>query len=502
LDIITTIDPKIQIKEEDLTANYSRSLKLKGISNAAVIAIDNKTRQVLAYIGSPDFFDTQNNGQVDGIRALRSPGSALKPIVYGLAFDKGFATPKMVIADVPVDFQGYTPENYDLNFRGNVTVEEALKQSLNIPAIKMLNKIGIPLFVNALHTAGFSSVWEKRNKLGLSMILGGCGVRLDEMAALYASFANHGQFKPLSWRITENNRQDASVQILSPEAAYMLTQILKELQRPDLPNANVSAENIPKIAWKTGTSYGRRDAWSIGYNEQYTIAVWAGNFSGKGVPDLSGATIATPLLFQLFNAIGSTLQPAPDMPQGLQPRMVCAESGMPPNDFCTNQIMDIYIPGVSGNAPCTHLKNVFLSADEKFSYCTSCLPSTGYKTKWYPNIDPDLANYYELHHIKYEKIPEHNPVCTRNFTGAAPRINSLSNGTTYLITDKGKQQLQLSCIAANDVAKVFWYVNDKFVGSCSKNDKLLFSPDNRNIKISCTDDKGRNTNIHIVIKFV
>lgn len=505
-NILTTIDADIQQKVTELTAQYSHSLRLHQIYNAAVIVVDNRNREVLAYLGSADFFDRQHAGQVDGVRALRSPGSTLKPFLYGLAFDKGIATPRKMISDIPTDFNGYTPENYDLNFRGNISVGDALRQSLNIPAVKLLSRIGVGEFVRNMHTAGFDAVWQARQKMGLSMILGGCGVRLASMAALYAALANQGQYYALQWLMPLSDsarQQDSTVQILSPESAYMVTEILRELQRPDLPNANVSALNIPRIAWKTGTSYGRRDAWSIGYNQRYTIAVWLGNFSGQGAAELSGAATATPLLFQLFNAIdrhaGSNTI---DAPPGLHSRYVCSMSGMIPSQHCTDLVMDTYIPGVSDNRPCQHLKTVYLSEDEQFSYCTSCLPATGYKTKLYPNIDPELAAFYDQRHIIYDKIPEHNPSCSRYFGGAAPQINSLTNDATYLITDKGKQQLQLSCAAAGDVTKVYWYVNDRFIGSGGSREKIMFLPEAGRIKISCTDDKGRSSSIYVTVKFI
>ena len=243
----------------------------------------------------------------------------------------------------------------------------------------------------------------------------------------------------------------------------MLTQILSTLHRPDLPNAYDEAENIPKIAWKTGTSYGRKDAWSIGYNKAYTIAVWVGNFSGAGVADLSGASVATPLLFQLFNAIDHNANNEWEQaPKDLSFRLVCAKTGKIPNDFCNDQVMDYYIPGVSNNERCNHLKEVFISDDEKYSYCTSCLPSGGYKTKYFENIAPELSAYYRANHIAYEKIPAHNPACTRAFNGRAPVITSLGNGMVYIVMDKQQQQLALSCSASNDVSKINWYVNDKF----------------------------------------
>lgn len=505
-DIHSAIDPAVQSKAEELVRNYSAALKLYEIHNASVIIIDNNTRAVAGYVGSPDFFDKDHHGQVDGVQAVRSPGSALKPLLYGLCFDRGLATPKMTVTDIPIDMGGYAPENYDLDFRGTVTIEEALRQSLNIPAVKMLNELGTGVFINEMHTAGFRSVWKNRKKLGLSMILGGCGVRLDEMAALYASFADDGRYRPLRWTQPDRGMTGtggAPLQLLSPGATYMLTQVLSELRRPDLPNNYANANGIPKIAWKTGTSYGRRDAWSIGYNKHYTIAVWVGNFSGKGSPELNGAGTATPLLFQLFHAIDRRPPPSwQAAPAGVSFRLVCARSGHVPNHYCTEQVTDAFLPGISDNRPCDHLKQVYLAADERFAYCTSCLPATGFITRLYPNLDPELVAFYESRHIAYEKIPEHNPACNRYFEGKAPVINSLTRDATYLITDKGKQQLQLGCAAGNDVKTVYWYINDRYFGACAKEEKLLFTPSDNQVKISCTDDKGRNADIRIKVRFI
>lgn len=505
--IRSTLDENIQQKTETLVSNYTAQLKQRNINNAAVIIINNKTHEVSAYVGSPDFKDRNHYGEVDGVQALRSPGSTLKPLLYGLCFDAGFITPKTVVEDVPLNIGGYAPENYDLNFRGNVTAEEALKNSFNIPAVELLNQLGVKNFINKLAVAGFNSAWQNRRKEGLSLILGGCSVRLDELVALYSSFANDGKYYPLQWIVNDSLRSTTvskqGVKILSPGADFMLTQILSTLHRPDLPNAYDEAENIPKIAWKTGTSYGRKDAWSVGYNKTYTIAVWIGNFSGEGVPDLSGASVATPLLFQLFNSIDHNANNDWEQaPKDLSFRLVCSKTGKLPNDFCHEQVMDYYIPGVSNNERCNHIKEVYVSSDEKYSYCTSCLPSGGYKIKSFENISPELATYYKANHIAYKKIPLHNPACTRAFNGRAPVITSLGNGMVYIIMDKQQQQLALSCSTSNDVSKVYWYINDKFYSAANPAQKILFSPNTSIIKISCADDKGRNTNIEIKVKFV
>lgn len=509
-EIRATIDVAAQKKAEDLVHNYSAVLKLHGIYNAAVIVLDNRSHEVIAYVGSPDFKDKLHHGEVDGVRALRSPGSALKPLVYGLAFDAGQLTPHSVLEDVPINIAGYAPENYDLEYRGPVSMEDALRQSLNIPAVQTLRRLGMDRFNETLFRAGFLSVWQSRKKLGLSEILGGCGVRLDEMAGLYSAFANEGRFAPSRWIVPDSvwmNRKkttfDSGTALVSPASAYILTQVLSELARPDLPSLYDRASGVPKIAWKTGTSYGRRDGWSIGYNRQYTIAVWVGNFSGVGVPDLSGANTATPLLFQLFQAIDRRVpEQVPDMPSSLSFRLVCKESGLLPDEYCTEQVMDYYIPGVSGNTVCHHYKEVPVSADGKYAYCTSCQPANGYKMERYPNLSPALAAFNDARGQAYSHIPPHNPECGRMQEGTAPLIRSLTDGGTYLIADRGKQQLQLSCMAANDVQTVYWYVNDRFVGAAAARQSLFFVPEEPSIKISCTDDKGRNKDIRIRVKFL
>ena len=504
-ELHTTLNLQLQQKAEDIVANYVNQLKLHNINNASVLVVDNKTHEVLVYIGSSDFRDRMNYGQVDGVRALRSPGSTLKPLLYGLCMDRGMITPKSIIADVPINIKGYSPENYDRSFQGNVTVEYALSHSLNIPAVKLLDEEGTNNFAGVLAKAGFTSIAKTRDKIGLSLILGGCGVRLEELTALYSAFANNGQYYPLHYFVADKQTpvKDTGLTVLSQPATFMLTKVLSELHRPDLPNAYDEAQHVPRIAWKTGTSYGRKDAWSIGYNKRYTIGVWVGNFSALGVQELSGASTATPLLFQLFNAIDHNADNEwVEPPKSIGFRLVCAESGKVPNDFCTNQVMDYYIPGVSSSQQCDHITQVWVSADEKYSYCTYCLPPAGYKTKQLPNISPELAAYYLASHIPFTARPPHNPLCTHTLQGRGPVITSLTNDMTYIIENREQQKLQLSCSAASDVHKVYWYINDKFYAAAAANEKLFFKADASVLKISCSDDKGRNSNIEIKVKFM
>ncbi|GAB4001111.1 penicillin-binding protein 1C [Spirosoma daeguense] len=511
--IHTMLRPVIQATAERIVQNYANRMRSLGIHNSAVLVVDNKTQEVLGYVGSTNFNDVYDGGQVDGVRAVRSPGSALKPLLYGLSFDAGNITPKTKLADVPTNFSGYEPDNYDRRFNGPVTAEFALANSLNLPAVALLEEIGTSSFIATLRRAGFSTIKKQAKGLGLSMILGGCGVTLEEMTRLYVGFANNGQIKPLQLRATDvvhpspEIREGAGVNILSPEAAYLVTHTLTQITRPDLPNNFDNSYHLPRIAWKTGTSYGRRDAWSIGYNQRYTIGVWVGNFSGAGVAELSGANTATPLLFQLFNALddnasnGWFRNPKNSAASQLSMRLVCPETGDVPGEFCTNPVTDYCIMGVSRYRRCQHRKAVFTNVAGTISYCAHCRPDSGSVRRSYPNLAPEVAAFYQSSHIPFERIPPHNPACERIFGGTSgPLITSLNEGSEYFINPKQPAEMELGCQAANDVQTVYWYLNDKLYRKASPSQTVFFRPQPGTLKISCADDKGRHSDLRVLIK--
>jgi penicillin-binding protein 1C len=500
-----------------------------------VIVLDNRTHRVVSYVGSADFHDSADGGQVNGAAAVREPGSTLKPLLYGLCIDEGLLTPKRVITDVPINYDGFAPENYDKRFNGYVTMEYALEHSLNIPAVKSLKALGKDKLIQQLAQCDFRQIDRDRKKLGLSMILGGCGATLEQLTGMYSIFADSGVYvRPrYTWDSAgpagvggavptggsgaagpavsgaasaaggSGAVSGAGVKILSPAATFMINETLSKVNRPDFPLNWQSTVHLPRIAWKTGTSYGRRDGWSIGYNQRYTVGVWVGNFSGLGVPELSGADVATPLLFTVFNTIDYDDDgPWFSKPADCDVRMVCSETGLPPADFCKNLVTDYFIPLVSTAQKCDNREEVFISADGKLSYCRVCLPVSGYKKKWFTVIPPEMKEYYDANHITYEAIPPHNPMCEKVFKEGAPVVTSPANGSEYLINRKDPEPILLRCRVTNDVAKVYWYINDKFFRSSEARDKEFFVPDEGPVKISCTDDKGRNRNIWIRVKYV
>ena len=509
-DIIrTNLQMNTQMKLENLVGEYTRGLNAYNIHNASVVVIDNRTHNVIAYIGSADFNDRSDGGQVNGADAVRQPGSALKPLMYGLCIDNGVLTPKTVISDVPININGYQPENFDRQFNGFVTMESALENSLNIPAVKSLHELGTDKLIDKLVDCDFRQIKKDEKKLGLSMILGGCGVTLEEMTGLYSALANGGVYVKPNYIVADNtngSKKDSTTtgkRILSPSADFMITEILSKITRPDLPVSWESSMHLPRIAWKTGTSYGKRDAWSIGYNMKYTVGVWVGNFSAMGVPELSGANVATPLLFKIFNTIDyNSTNEWYSMPRECGLRLVCSETGKVPNDFCTNTVMDYFIPLVSNSQKCMNMREVAVSADEKISYCKNCIPASGYKKKMYKVVPPEMQTYFDENRIAYEKIPPHNPQCDRISTEGGPAIRLPKNGTEYYIDKKTPEPLQLSCEASSDVKMVYWYINNKFFKKSDARKKEFFIPVDTRIKISCTDDKGRNNDIWIKVKYV
>ncbi|QKG51538.1 penicillin-binding protein 1C [Hymenobacter sp. BRD67] len=522
--IHSTLLPATQAKAEDLVRNYVRRLATLGISQAAVLVVNNQTRAVEAYVGSIDFQDAAALGQVDGVRAVRSPGSTLKPLLYGLALDQGLLTPKTVLPDVPTNFQGFRPENFDKHCQGEVTMERALTYSLNIPAVRVLSAVGVDNFTGKLQQASFRQVARDAPRLGLSTILGGCGATLEELTGLYAALANSGRWEELKI-ITEKQKTakaDASVKgtsgkgpnpiLISEAAAYLITDILAQRTRPDLPFDAAASRHLPRIAWKTGTSYGRRDAWSIGYNRHYTIGVWVGNFNGQGSPALTGADVASPLLFDLFNTLaynGRNEWFTP--PASLDFRLVCAETGQVPGEHCPNQLLDYYLPGVSGSQRCQHLQEVLLSADGRYCYCRACAPASGYRRELFANLKPEVLAFRESQGLPTRRLPPHNPACrlvhgtdegSNTGPDAAPQlaITSPAAHAEYVLDAAEKQQLRLSCAAPAEVRRVYWYINDRYLQAAPATAPVFFRPPQGEVKISCADDRGRTVEVRVLVR--
>ena len=497
--INTTLDMSIQQSAENILLRNVRRVFYKGITNGAVLVIDNRNSSVVAYCGSADFYDQGSFGQVNGITAVRSPGSTLKAALYAYAFDDGNLTPKMKFADIPTDFHGYQPENYDLKFYGNVSSDFALINSLNIPAVKLLEQTGLNNFINFLEGAGFSQIQKQKSKLGLSMILGGCGTNLQELTQLFSAFARKGKLYPINFISTANENEGE--QIFSEASSYLLAKILSGINRIDIADLS-NYSKLPKFAWKTGTSYGKRDAWAIGFNPNYTIGVWMGNFNGFGSPNLSGAEVAVPLLFDLFNAIDYNSEVKWfQSPDELVTRKVCSESGLVPTQYCPTTIYDFAIKDRSHNDVCNIHKPIYVNVDETVQYCTGCLPSSNYKKAVYAVYQPELTVWMSKNKYDYHQPPNHNPNCTAKFAETGPKILSPSEDYEYFLEKDSKQEILLLAASDSRVKTHYWYVNEKFFKKSKPGERVFFVPEEKELNITCLDDKGRDGTVTVNVKF-
>lgn len=496
--ITTFIDTELQQQIEALSEAHQNRLKRQKIQNLAVLVTRNSDHAVLAYLGSADFRDNRNAGQVDGITAIRSPGSTLKPLIYGLAFEQIGLTPETKLYDIPLSFANYQPQNYDELFRGKITASYALAHSLNIPAVKLLDKLGIAEVIKVLGESQFQSIQARKDQLGLSLALGGCGASLEQLVGLYRAFANEGIY--VEQQLVDIETRSIQDTLISKGSAYLLTEILTQVNRPDLPRTWQNSKNLPLLAWKTGTSYGRKDAWSIGYNDDYTVGVWTGNFNAVGVPELNGAQMAAPLLFQIFNQLSYGVNNDwRELPTDLSMRYVCEETGLLPSAQCPNQVMDFYFRSKSNTGLCEHAKQVYVSLDESQSYCRTCRPQTGFKLVSYPNHEPEFLSYLQQSNLPIKLIPPHFPKCERVMSGEAPIISSPLEGLTYYLEAEQPEVLFKASVQA-DITKVHWYINDKYFGSSHPAEQLFLRPPAGNLEITCTDDQGRSSQVWIEVK--
>ena len=295
--IKSTLDYKLQKKMEQIVFEYSSSMKNIGINNAAVLVLNNKTKEVLAYVASQDFNDKKNNGEIDGLQAKRAPASLLKPFLFVLSIDEGLIVPDSIYPDVPIYFGNFYPKNSNNKFIGMVRIEEALTKSLNIPFVKLLSDYGVDKFYYFLEDND-KYPESSFDKFGLSLILGTREMRAVDIAKLYMGLANYGEISDLKYVLDED--QPKTHKGFSKGASYITLDTLTRVVRPG--NENLYTRERP-ISWKTGTSYGMKDAWSVGVSPDYTVLVWLGNFNQKPIFSLSGVETAGNLLFRIFNVV-------------------------------------------------------------------------------------------------------------------------------------------------------------------------------------------------------
>ncbi|MFL5351936.1 penicillin-binding protein 1C, partial [Archangium sp.] len=335
----TTLDAGSQRLVERVMREAAPELGAKGIHNGTAVVVDRERAEVVALVGNFDFFDTEHGGQLPGFAMTRSPGSALKPLIYALAIDQGLAGPEQLVADIPASYGTYAPRNFDGRFQGLVRLEDALSQSLNLPFVKLLQRLGVERFLGALRLSGVTSLHPDPGHYGLSAAVGGIELTPLEVAGVYLAIAENGHSRPL--KLLETGQSEPGAQALfSPGAAWLTRRALSLKDRPDFP-ARRKLTGLPlRVHWKTGTSFGHRDAWAAGSGPRQTAVVWVGNFDNSPSVHIVGAEAAGPLLFDILEGLGPRGRledPDAVVPSELTQVEVCAYSGHLPTEACTQR---------------------------------------------------------------------------------------------------------------------------------------------------------------------
>lgn len=500
----TTLDWSMQKLLENRITNYTDRRRLVGINNASAMLVDYRTMEILASVGSSNFFNDQIQGQVNGTRAKRSPGSTLKPFVYGLAIDRGIIHPMSLLKDAPKRFAAYTPENFDRGFMGPVVAQDALIYSRNVPAIELLSQVGIESFHEFLVNGGVTQL-RSPEFYGLAMVLGGNELTMEELVGLYAMLANGGLSKPLiSLQNAKSTRP--SRRLLSPEASFLILDMLRKNPRPDSITIDTAGKQ-PPIAWKTGTSYAYRDAWTVGVFGPYVLAVWVGNFDGASNPAFVGRQAAAPLFFEIADSLTAGLpeiflsaEPSPNL--NLQKVEVCANTGDLPGRHCPQITKSWFVPGVSPIKVSNVYRAVRIDNESGKRSCSFNLETTHEEVfEFWPS---DISRLFRKAGIAIRRPPFWAAGCSLDLQaamGLAPQITSPSARLTYYVRpDKiEEERLPLTATTDGDVKWLYWFANDSFIGKVRQDVPLFWNPRVGNYEMLAVDDLGRSNSRNLMV---
>lgn len=475
--IQTTIDSRVQQSVANIARQHGHVLHDYGISNLSVLVADTRTGEIKAYVGSNNFFEAKSLGQVDGVMAPRSSGSILKPFLYALSIDEGLIAPQSVIHDLPTYYDGFTPHNASEKFDGLVSAKDALIRSLNVPAVRLLNSYGVYQFYSFLKVAGVSTLFRPADDYGLPLILGGAEVNLWDMVKLYRGLANEGQFSDNIVLKEDSSKKEKTASLISPAASLLTLEMLKELVRPGHEYYWQQYGHQSPIAWKTGTSYGHKDAWAVGTTPEWTIAVWVGNFDGASNKNLGGATSAGPLLFDVFNALPKTkeLQWFEHHDIDFTSVSICKESGFVASAACPHALATELPTNMRPLAICSYHTVKYTSADGQHLNCSRCWGAQGGVSKSFLTYPPDVAYYLRQNGNQVDELPRHLPQCPTMRTELALEIIYPNKDARLFIPRDFDQKLQtVVCKVASSSSKgvVFWYLNKEYVGQTTNEHQL------------------------------
>ncbi len=423
----TTLDAGTQRMVERLMRDAAGGLASRGIHNGTAVVVERERAEVLALVGNFDFFDTAHGGQIVGFATPRSPGSALKPLLYAMGIDLGMVGPEQLVADVPMAYGGYAPRNFDGRFQGLVRLEYALSQSLNMPFVRLLERVGVERFLGTLRAAGVTSLSNEPGYYGLSAAVGGIELTPLELAGLYVALAGEGRAPSL--RLLEGGQPVGEpVEVVSPGAAWLTRRSLSLRDRPDFPERRRLTGMPARVHWKTGTSFGHRDAWAAGSGPRHTAVVWLGNFDHSPSVHLVGADAAGPLLFDILEGVGPRGRALPDEasapPEDLMRVEVCAYSGHLPTDACEHRKTVYARRAAVPTGRCPYHQRVEVDVATGLAVGPTCRAGKKTESRVYLSWPATIRRWLEEQHRRLPEPPAAAPGCEPGGERAAPTIVS------------------------------------------------------------------------------
>lgn len=497
--INSTIDENIQKLATSIANNYKYLLLQNDARQASIVVINNKTREVVALVGSLDYLDKENDGQVIGFWSYRSPGSTLKPFLYAKSIEKGLITTDMLIEDVPVNFNGFKPMNFYKDWEGLIPAEIALAQSLNVPFVNIFKKYGVKNFLNFLDDAKIS--YRKNIAYGLSLITGSIEVKLLELTNLYVSLARNGFHGNINI-IKEDKLKEFP--LIKGGAVILTKKALSIRERPDAPNLNEFINFLKKVYWKTGTSFGRKDAWSIGWINDYTVGVWVGNFDGKSSQNIVGANLAAPIMFDLLQSLSKNYRnkknKIPTQNPDLVKIKVCSFSGYRSSQHCPYTKIIQVVKSAIPTEECPYHRKYIVEKDTGNLACPSKQYLYGQLEEKSFLILPSLVPYYT--NINVDTIPTLAPDCQEIYSTNKLLILSPIDGATYIIYKNvyPKNSISLQAFTYLAKARINWFVNGQHIGQTKSGEITSYLPTrNGKLEFFAIDDIGNIAKANITI---
>lgn len=515
---VTAVDKGVQLQVENALARWNEEFSRSDIRNIAAIVIDVQENQVLAYCGNVRFNSEYSANQVDVIRAPRSSGSILKPLLYCAMLQDGVLLPDMLVPDIPVNINGFTPQNFNLQFDGAVHASDALARSLNVPSVYELKTYSVPKFYDFLKKSGLSTLNKPAAHYGLSLILGGAEVTLWDISSAYSMMA-----RTLNYATSENNQErdvdEAGFQdkpslllhtkraarkeepLFNPGAVWQTFQTIKEVNRPE----EIDWKYIPsmqEIAWKTGTSYGFRDAWAVGTTPRYVVGVWVGNANGEGKPGLTGARTAGPVMFDIFNLLPSSNRFKTPY-EYLAEEEICLLSGCLKGIYCEYADTALICPAGLKTTACPYHVQVNVTEDERYRVYENCAGSAGMKQVSWFVLPPAWEWFYKQHNSSYRSLPPFKPDCGpggqyQPMQFIYPQQNTRVSLPKQLDGSKGAVVFNLA--HSNPDAKVYWHLDDNYAGETENFHQLTLSPSPGKHTVTVVDDAGNTLSVSIQVE--